>query len=288
MKSRIKSFLGGLARTTGIPLLMRELIFKDKTMILFYHFPSAEVFRRNLAYLVKRYNIIPLDTLVNAIQKGDWSSIPPKSLVITLDDGFVENYALLPVLKEFNVPVTIYLCSHIVNTRRHYWYCSGYPDFLKLKKCSNQERLAVLKKEVGFDQEKEYDRAQALNLDQIKEMTPFVDFESHSRFHPILPNCSDQESDGEIKGSKELLEKLLGKKIRHFSYPNGDYGDREAGYASRAGYDSAVTTQGGVNDLRSDLFRLKRVGVEDDASVNELVGEMCGFLSYFRSAFLRR
>lgn len=282
-KKEVKSFLGCIVRMTGVPFLIREFVFKNKNLIIYYHSPSAENFRRHLAYLVKRYNVISLEMLVNAIKQKDWSSIPSKSLVITIDDGFRENYELLNILKEFNIPVTIYLCSHIVNTNRHFWYCAGYPDFLNLKKCSNQERLAILKKKVGFDQEKEYDQPQALDLNQIREMSSHVDFQSHGRFHPILTNCNDQESEDEIKGSKELLEQLLCKKIRHFAYPNGNYGDREAEYLSSAGYASGVTTEGGINDLTSDCFHLKRVGVEDDASVNELVGEMCGFLRYLRS-----
>ena len=282
-KNRAKAFLGCMARITGVPFLIREFIFKKKAMIILYHVPTVENFKQHLEYLVKRYNIIPLEMLVNAIKDKDWSRIPSKSLVITIDDGFRENYDLLRVLKEFNIPVTLYLCSHLINTNRRFWYCAGYPDYLNLKNCSNQERLAVLKKMVGFDQEKEYDQPQALDLEQIREMSSLVDFQSHGCFHSILTKCNDQESEDEIKGSKELLERLLAKGIRHFSYPNGNYGDREIGYLLSAGYVSGATTEGGVNDLTSDCFRLKRVGVEDDASINELIGEMCGFLRFLRS-----
>ncbi len=261
---------------------MREVVLRNKSSILCYHNPSAQRFRQHLKYLTKRYNIIPLETLTEAIKSKDWSAIPPKSLVITFDDGLKENYDLVAVLREFQIPVTLYLCSDIINTNRHYWFLTGVSNVQELKRRTTEERLAVLKQTVDYEPMKEYAHRQALNLQEIKEMTTHFNFGSHTRFHPILPKCGDAESLEEIKGSKESLEKILKRPVRHFSYPNGDFGDREIAYVKQSGYASAVTMKMGCNDINSNLLCLKRVGISDRASINELAAEMTWLLTCLR------
>ena len=277
-----------MLRTSGVCYLLREFFLRRKNLILCYHNPNAKAFRSHLKYLVKRYNIIPLDTLVTAIQRGDWSILPEKSLVLTIDDGFKENYQLLQVIQEFCIPITIYLCSHIMNTNRQFWWQSGPINHHKLKLCSNQERLSILKQRVNYEPEKEYEERQALNFQEIKEMEEFIDFEAHSSFHPILTQCDDKECLKEIQGAKTFLENTLNKNITHFAYPNGNYGDREEDYLMKSGYRSSVTMDDGWNDVHSNLFSLKRIWISDSASVFELAGRISGvwgYLGKFKKTF---
>jgi peptidoglycan/xylan/chitin deacetylase (PgdA/CDA1 family) len=136
-----------------------------------------------------------------------------------------------------------------------------------------------------YTREKEYTARQMLNLSEIRDMNSFVDFQSHSKFHPILIHCDDEECWREMEQSKLALEKLVGKEIRHFSYPNGDYKKREIFYAKECGYQSCRSTDVGWNDIHSDPNRLKAMGIEDNATLNTLVGQVSGLYGYFR--FLR-
>ena len=43
-------------------------------------------------------------------------------MVVTFDDGHIKNHSLLPVFKKYQVPVTIFLCSGIVDTGKHFWF----------------------------------------------------------------------------------------------------------------------------------------------------------------------
>ena len=63
-------------------------------VIISYHNPKPKIFKKHIEYLKKNYNFISLDKLVDAIHNKDWSAIPSKSLVITIDDGWKENYLL--------------------------------------------------------------------------------------------------------------------------------------------------------------------------------------------------
>ena len=112
-----------------------------------------------------------------------------------------------------------------------------------------------------------------------------MDFQSHSKFHPVLTRCDDEECWSEMEHSKVALEKMLDKEVDHFSYPNGDYKEREMQYAEKCGYRSCRSVDLGWNDIHTDPNRLKAMGIEDDANINTLVGQITGFYGYLR--FLR-
>ena len=72
------------------------------------------------------------------------------------------------------------------------------------------------------------------------------------------------------------LENDYGFRIRSLSYPNGDYSDRDVEIAKQAGYECGVTVDAGYNDRNADLFRLKRVSVNDAKTLDELIVKASG------------
>lgn len=282
VKQYIKQIIGFIIRFSGISFLIRKIFLRNKVTIILYHNPDPLTFRKHIDYLTKHYSLIPLDRVIDGIYNKDWSGIPPKSLVITIDDGFKDNYNLLEIFKEYNVYPTIYLCSHIVNTNRSFWFETGFNDIQRLKKYDNNKRLKVLRDKMRYEPRKEYASRQALNVEELREMMPYVDFQSHSRFHPVLTTCEDKECLEEIKKSKEALEKMLNKKIEHFAYPNGDYGSRGIDFLKKCGYKSARTLDIGFNDMNSDPYKLKAIGIEDDACISILCGQIIGLFGYIR------
>lgn len=270
-------------RYSGVPYAIRRTGARDAATILLYHDPPADLLEQHLRYLAGHYRFTTLDVVVDAIASGDWSQVPERAAVLTIDDGHRGNHALLPLFRRFGVRPTIYLCSQIVGTERRFWFQEPAAT-QDLKRLSNRERLEALKRLTGFEQERAYpgEPRQALSRDEILEMAPWVDFGAHTRFHPILPQCEDAEAWQEIAGSKRDLEALLGREIRHFSYPNGDYTAREIEYARRAGFASARTTDVGWTGRTSDPFRLAMMGITDDASVDMLTVQLTGIVSSVR------
>lgn len=263
----IKSTVSTVICLFGIPLLVRWMC-KNKVAILLYHDVSPGVFTKHLEYLSRHYKIITLDTLVLAIHSNDFSQIAPKSVVITIDDGHASNISLLSIIKQYRICPTVYLCTQIINTNRHFWFRIPHQSKRKkehLKRLSNTERLALLKEATDFEPEKEYQDRQALNKDEIHQMMDSVDFQPHTQFHPILPNCNDIEATQEILDSKTDLEKLLGKECVHFSYPNGDYSQREIEIVKSGGFRSARTSDIGWNTPQTYPYQLKAIPISDDA-----------------------
>lgn len=282
----IRKFVFIILRLTLIPLLIREIIQKKKVTIIMYHNIKPHTADLHFKVLKSKYNIITLKDYLEARISGKLNELPTKSLIITLDDGYKENYKLKTILKKYNIRPTIFLCSGIVGTKRHFWdredSVSNNRDYLKT--ISNEKRLEFLR-ELGFEEEKEFEDRVALSNNEIEELKDIVDFQSHTMFHPVLPNCSSERAYKEISQSKKDLERNYGLEIYALSYPNGDYSDREISMAKKAGYKCGITVDVGFNSQNTDLFRLKRMSIRDDADINELLVKVSGFWGYIREIF---
>ncbi|MEY3219318.1 MAG: hypothetical protein RIT27_675 [Pseudomonadota bacterium] len=275
----LKDFFWKLINYSGLIWFVREVLMRNKAGILLYHEPTPEQLEKHLQFLTKHYNFITLDLLVEAICQQDWSKIPPKALIVTLDDGHQSNYLLLEIFKQYHVKPTIFVCSQIINTHRHFWWKNNYPNHYELKEIPRKEMLQRLLEKVGYFPEKNYEDRQALNLEEIEEMKPFIDFQAHTCFHPILTMCENNESHAEIHNCKTDLEQLLEQPIKHFAYPNGDYTQREIAYLKEAGYSSARTVEFGWNTIKTDPYQLNILSGSDDVSIEKLSAQITGIFN---------
>ncbi|OQX21343.1 MAG: hypothetical protein BWK75_03300 [Candidatus Altiarchaeales archaeon A3] len=282
----IRKLIFLVLRFTLIPFFIREIIQRKKVTIILYHNIKPNTLDMHFKVLNSKYNIITLKNFLEARISGKVNDLPPKSLIITLDDGYKENYKLKTILKKYNMRPTIFLCGGIVGTKRHFWdgedCVSNNRDYLKT--ISNKKRLEFLR-EFGFEEEKEFGDRVALSNNEIEELKDIVDFQSHSMFHPVLPNCSCERAYNEISQSKKYLEHNYGFEIYALSYPNGNYSDREISMAKKAGYACGITVDVGFNSQNTDIFRLKRMSIADDADINELLVKACGLWWYIRKIF---
>ena len=157
----------------ALPFLIREWVCRHRVAVLLYHDPNPAVFAKHIAHLSRYYTFISLDTLVTAIHQKDFSQIPPKSVVITIDDGHAGNIALLPFFKQYEMRPTLYVCTQIVDTHRHFWFRldgQSKTEKERLKRLPNAERLAHLQRTADFESEKVYPDRQALNMAEMKEI----------------------------------------------------------------------------------------------------------------------
>jgi len=278
----MKNLIFKIIRYSGLPFFFREIIQRNKVSILLFHDISKDDAEKAFTYLSRKYNIISLQDFLEGVHNS--TKLPRKSLIITFDDGHVSNYSLLPIVKKHRIPVTIFLCSSIINSNRHFWFLhEPITDIVEdLKKIPNQNRLIILA-EYGFLQEEEYQNQEALNKQQIEEMKAWFDFQSHTLFHPVLPQCTNQEASDEIILSKQILENDFQLKIYALSYPNGDYSERDIQLAKKAGYTCGITVDFGYNTTKTDLFRLKRLSVNDTGDINELVVKASGVWAFFKT-----
>jgi poly-beta-1,6-N-acetyl-D-glucosamine N-deacetylase len=274
----LRSSAFALFRLSGLAFLWRRVIQRTRVTILCFHDPAPSSLAAYVQTLRKHYRLISLEDFLDW-HRGGRASIPSYALVITLDDGHAGNYGLLDVVNTQSVPISIFLCSGIVGTCRHFWWSAvtSERERAHLKSLPNHERLARLESTWGHMLQNEYAQPEALSTQHIQAMASGgIDFQAHTRFHPILPKCTDQQAKDEIFGCRAELQERLGKAVNAFAYPNGEYSDREIALVQEAGFHCALTLDAGCNDRSTDPFRLKRIIMDDDVSNTELLVRASG------------
>jgi len=277
-----------LLRISGLPVLIRELVQRRRVTILVYHKLSPEVAEGHFALLKEHYNIISLADYLD-YRTNAHKQLPAKPLVVTLDDGHAGNYLLKPIFEKYKIPATIFLCSGLADTNRHFWFEAKMTNSVRqgLKRVRDEERLKLLAG-MGFTETSEYPDRQALSASEIEEMRSVVDFQSHTVHHPLLPQCSDQRAFDEIAGSKIQLENKFGLRINALAYPNGDYSAREVAAAENSGYQCALTLDLGFNCRTTPAFQLKRICVSDDAGLDQLLVRASGLWDFLKNLVRRK
>jgi peptidoglycan/xylan/chitin deacetylase (PgdA/CDA1 family) len=93
-----------------------------------------------------------------------------------------------------------------------------------------------------------------------------VEFGAHTRTHPILSQIADRTRlEDEIVWPKARIEAELGATAIHFCYPNGrrqDFTDEAVAIVRTAAFQTAVTTERGLNVASSNPLTLRRLGVD--------------------------
>ncbi|MEQ1749315.1 MAG: polysaccharide deacetylase family protein [Prosthecobacter sp.] len=178
--------------------------------------------------------VIPLSDVL-AWRKGQ-KNIPEECIVITMDDGWegVHTYAY-PVLKEFGFPFTAYIYKKYVN--------------------------------IG---------GRSMSWDQIKEMMKNgCEIGSHSVSHESLRlKKGRKEADhqlwvlGELKDSKDYLEKNLGITCTSFAYPFGIFDDSTTETALQVGYETLVTVNNQKVTWDTPMGKMGRYIIHGESDTN--------------------
>ena len=102
-------FLGYLRSLYQVPVLMYHSVNPESHPVMYRLIVKPESFARQMQFLKSHhYNIVSLETVGRLIQEK--KNIPPKTVAITFDDGFRDNYIYAyPVLKRLGLPATIFV-----------------------------------------------------------------------------------------------------------------------------------------------------------------------------------
>ncbi len=188
-----------------------------------------EKFREQMKFLKENgYTTLTMNELYDFLAHD--KPVPDKSVVITFDDGYRDNYEnAFPILKEFGFKATIFIITSTI------------------------------------DKEEDF-----LTSNQLKEMERYgIDIESHTVNHDKLDRLSYDKQLYTLKNSKEFLEKLLNRKIYYFAYPYGEWNENTIKALKNAGYKMAFTTESGWANKNKGLYRLNRVYVNANHSMAE-------------------
>ena len=203
---------------------------------------SPEAFERQLQFLAKRrYRVILLDEVLSCLSRGERT--PPRSVVITFDDGYEETYTVAwPLLRRFGFPAIVFITPAEVGLR-------GFATW---------EQVAAMAKD---------------------GMT----IGSHTMNHRYLPLVGEEQLDEEIIKSKQVIEARVGQPIAYFSYPVGGFTPAVQRLVQQAGYRGACTTNRTQSRWTIDPFALRRIKVtERDGHPLLFWAKVSGYYDAFR------
>jgi len=232
---------------TFLPLVADGEVRTAKVPILMYHYlsdapPNADIYRRDLsvppslfdAHLdriaAEGYTVIRLYDLVAYLTEG--TPLPEKSVVLTFDDGYRDNYEnALPLLQEHGMTATFFVVMEFINRER--------PEYL--------------------------------TWPMVQEMAAAgMSIEAHGVDHTTLRGRSRADLEFQAIRSYETLQNALGVRARFISYPAGEFDEQTIELFQRADYWAGFTTVQGATHSSNDLFRLPRVRIRSTTTPDEL------------------
>lgn len=210
---------GIFSEPEGIPVLnYHQINDRDENLLTV----STAEFEEQMAWLEENgYRTITAAELADALEgKG---TLPKKPVLITFDDGYVDNYeCAFPILKRHGMKAIIFLISDYVG--------GYYPNYL--------------------------------TWEQVHEMQAGgVEFGSHTLDHSVLTELSPEEATRQLRDSKRAIERRIGRPVEYLAYPCGYVNGDIVARVKAEGYRAAFTVDFGNAKRGDDPLTLKRVPI---------------------------
>ncbi len=262
---------------------------------LFPFEPDARRFESLMRFVAATFRVMTLGEAIGHLERH---ALPPRSLVITFDDGYADNAEVaLPILQRLGLRATFFVSTGFLDGGRM-WNDSvieclrsssretidleGYGlgqqslrtiddrrnciDLLlpRIKYLPLQDRTEAVLDLQRLCGVRELPGDLMMSSDQVRWMhRAGMELGAHTVNHPILKSLSAAEAEREIREGRNTLESILDAPVDVFAYPNGkpgqDYDSSHVGMVKKLGFRAAVSTAPGVGRVGDDLFQLPRL-----------------------------
>jgi peptidoglycan/xylan/chitin deacetylase (PgdA/CDA1 family) len=263
--------LAQMCARSGLMRLLETVLQRDALLVLNYHRvgnaeetpydsgtfgPTAEQFDWELSYVKSRFDCV---TLEGALAMMMGQAPVRRSLLITFDDGYLDNYqTAFPILRSHGLHATFFLPTTFIGTARLPWWDMiayiikhsrrdgfrlSYPQpadfhldrarpsatvFQVLKLCAETHTVnyapLIDNLETACDCPRPNGSSERcfLNWDEAREMQAAgMTFGSHTHTHEVLSGLSAERQLCELSESRAILERELGRTIDILAYPVG-------------------------------------------------------------------
>lgn len=146
-------------------------------------------------------------------------ALPPKPIILTFDDGYVDFYFNAhPLLQKYNMKVVAFISTGLIGGGAYMTWSQ---------------------------------------IDELVH-SPNVVLEAHSVHHYALNKVNQQVLQNEVVESKQVLEKHTGYTVNWMAYPYGSFNDAVVSAVKKSGYIGAITTVSGIWQYKSRFFYIPR------------------------------
>jgi peptidoglycan/xylan/chitin deacetylase (PgdA/CDA1 family) len=213
------------------------------------HTPLAR-FVAHLDYLQRHHHVIPLGEYLAARREG--RRLPDYSAVLTFDDGTRNFFTVVaPLLAERGLAATAFVITKHTSERNgtqpaREWTQTDDHVYLSWPEVQRLARQRGI--EIG----------------------------SHSHTHPDLTTVSSNEVRRELKESLVAIVEHTGNARPALAYPHGRTSEEVCEIARSLGYACAFTGELGANDMKTDLYALRRVVIAGDDDLATFAARVSG------------
>ncbi len=247
-------------RATTVPVMMYHHVSPAAGMITC----SPENFEDQLRWL-RRHGYTSLTTNQFASHL-EGQPVPAKSVLITFDDGYLDNWVYAyPLLKQYGFNAVLFVVTGWIGdgARRSHLGQSGLPNMFAHRECEQKIRG------------EQADQVM-LRWSEIEHMQQHGVFEFHSHTHThtrwdkgAQAAHKNQHMQEELQQSREVLTHQLGSVSDHFCWPQGYFDADYIRLAQAAGFRYLYTTQAfGQNRVGTDPTHIYRFAVRNTSGAS--------------------
>ena len=227
------------ATTSAIEVVHPELLDEyclDVPVIMYHHIEplpiatllghaqltvDSTIFEDQVKYLLEhKYTPISADDLAKALYGHE--KLPEKSVLITIDDGYIDNYSYaFLIAKKYHVVMNFMIPTGLI----------GKPDYMT------------------------WDHLKEMNE------SPYAKLYNHTTSHAPLGLIGRDEIVKEVTTATQQFTENLGIHPTILAYPYGSYSDLAIDTLKELGITAAISTDPGRNECTSNLMKLPRVRV---------------------------
>lgn len=267
-------------RVVGLGMVGRlaRITVNAPLRVLAYHeIKDASGFAAQMEHIAGRYRPVSVAEVLRWLDGG---ALPPAAVWVTFDDGdptVVEHG--LPVLDDYGVPATMFMCPGVVDTDQPYWWqivesiAPGEVADLKLVEDARRvDRVAELAEVFAHRHGVRPTRPQLTSGQLERWLASGRDVGNHTWDHPLLDRCDERDQERQIVMAHEWIVDRVAPEQLVFAYPNGNGAPRADAVLDRLGYRvsalfdhrlTSMTGSGRLSRLRTnadgDLARFRSI-----------------------------
>lgn len=277
---------------------------------------TPDGFERQMRFLAEHSHVVSLDELLS-VCRGE-GVLPPRSVLLTFDDAYRDfSEHAWPILRRYGLPVTLFVpTAYPDQPDRTFWWdrlyravsgneagdrlevsCGSYPLSTAPERRTTLQQLTrrvkslphshgqALVEEIWLSAGAPSTPNCVLGWDELRQLArEGVTLAPHTRTHPLMNRIPLEEARQEAVGSLDDLRRQLGDAPPVLAYPAGGFNPDVAGMLHDEGFEVALTTIRGVNDLHTaNPLRLRRIAMGLRTTEAAMRAQLMPCLARFRN-----
>lgn len=237
MKRLLLSLVGAAVFYGGL----HRWLLRERAVVVLLHriddrYPTDPItrtwadFEKFLRFFSRFFRVVSLEELFDRL--ANHKSIG-RHLVITFDDGYLDNRQAGDLLKQYGLPATFFVATDFMESDHVTWW----------------------DKEVGIESE-------WMDWDQVRELgDDGFGIGAHTRTHVDLGTVTGEAALAEIEGSRHRIHEELKRSVPFFTFPYGrpeNITEETRALVKGAGFRCCMSAFGGLVRPGDDPYTLKR------------------------------